>query len=342
MTTRSRSSGFTLLELVVVAALLGVLIQAVSTMMMTGGDAQEYAKRLNRATELSQEIVDRVRTEMVSCVRLFGNDTEGLANLALLDLAGAPVPLAGLRLPTPAPTEKVRVDTPGAEITGNTLFYARLAWSDHFVCSSGNAYMVDVYRWSYFYLTAEDGGPQPGSPLGLNLVHVRSEPLADGAAIDRIADPTDRAEFLQHLHDGTPDALGEAHDPCVVVWRRGDLPSVAGTLRMIDGSSGTLSNTPIGSRPSPWSVLRDEWELAGLLSYRHHSIATNYSFPSLGVGKFSVVSLSGDGFPHGFEVQTVGPSNGRKTLLHVVVVSTNRRGQPAWSDVQMVIDTHDL
>ena len=41
----------------------------------------------------------------VIAVRLFGNDAEGAANLALLDFAGAPTPLTGLRLPTVAPTE---------------------------------------------------------------------------------------------------------------------------------------------------------------------------------------------------------------------------------------------
>lgn len=335
-------SGFTLVELVVVSALLGMLVYAVSTLAVSGGEAQEYARRLNRATEITQDLVDQVRTEMVSCVRLFGNNAEGTANLAMLDLAGAPAPLAGLRLPTISPGDSIRPDTVGAEITGNTLFFARLAWTDRFECTSGNEYMVDVYRWNYYYLTPEDGGPAAGSPIGLNIVRIESEPLVDAASIDRIADPTDQAEVLMHLYDGTPDLSGDAHDPCVVVWRRGELPAAAGTFRMIDDSDGSLSASPIGSRPTPWSVLRAEANVPGLLSYRHHSVATNFARANFGVGKYAVATTAGAGFPHGFEIQTVGPSNGRQTVLHLVVCSTNRRGQWAWSDVQIVIDTRDL
>lgn len=337
-----RASGFTIVELVVVSALLGMLVYAVSTLAVSGSEAQEYARRLNRATEITQDLVDQVRSEMVSSVRVFGNDAEGTANLALLDLTGAPTPLAGLRLPTISPTVSIRADTAGSEITGNTLFFARLAWTDRFECTSGNQYMVDVYRWNYYYLTPEEGGPAPGSPIGLNIVRVESEPLIDGASIDRILLPNDHAEVLLHLHDGTPDLTGVSRDPCQMVWLRGELPSVLGTLRMIDESDGSLSDSPIGTRPSPWSILRAQPNVQGLLSYRHHSVATNFARSNFGVGRYAVSSAAGAGFPHGFEVQTVGPSNGRQTVLHLVVSSTNRRGQWAWSDVQVVIDTRDL
>ena len=336
------AAGFSVIELVIVTSLLGLMIYAVSTLAVNGGEAQEYARRLNRATEITQDVVDQVRTEMVSSVRLFGNDTEGLANRALLDLAGAPTPLTSSRLPTISPTDSIRPDTAGAEITGNSLFFARLAWSDRFECTSSNVYMVDVCRWCYYYLTVEDGGPMPGRPIGLNIVRIESEPLVDASSIDRIDDPTDQAEVLMHLANSTPDINGVRHDRCEVVWRRGQLPSVVGTLRMIDDTDGSLSDSPIGSRPSPWNVLRSQSNVQGLLSYRHHSVATNYARANFGVGRYSVATNSGTGFPHGFEVQTVGPSNGRQTVLHLVVSSTNRRGHWAWADTQVVIDSRDL
>jgi prepilin-type N-terminal cleavage/methylation domain-containing protein len=339
---RQPQAGFTLVELVVTSTLLGALVYAVSTLALNGGEAQEYARRLNRATEITQDLVDRVRTEMISSVRLFGNDAEGAANLAVLDLTGAPTPLTGLRLPTISPSESIRADTAGAEITGNSLFFARLAWLDRFTCVSGNTYMVDVHRWTYYYLTPEDGGPAAGNPIGLNIVSIDSEPLVDGAAIDRITNVTDQEEVLLHLAAATPDDDGVAHEACQVVWLRGQLPAVSGTFRQIDDTDGSLSLTPIAPRTAPWRVLRADVNASGLLSYRHHSIATNFARPSFGVGKFSVMSTAGAGFPHGFEVQTVGPSGGRQTMLHVVVASTNRRGQWAWSDMQVVIDSRDL
>ena len=139
---------------------------------------------------------------------------------------------------------------------------------------------------------------------------------------------------------GSPDATGASRTPCFVVWRRGALPSVAGTLRFIE-SGGVLDHDPGAGRPSPWSVLRAQVDVRGLLSYRHHSIATNFARANLGVSRYSVMDLP-HGFPHGFEVQVVGPATARQILAHIVLVSTRRRGQLAFSDVQVIMDTKDL
>lgn len=340
---RPPQAGFTLVELVVSAMLLGLMIFSVSTLAVSGGEAQEYARRLNRATEITHEVVEQMRTEMVSCVRIFGDTTEGTENQALLDLTGLPAALADLRLPTVSSTATVRPDTVGAEITGNTLFFAKLAWPDRFVCTTGNQYMVDIYRWVYYYMTPEEGGPVPDSPIGLNLVRWVSEPLIDAASIDRITDANDRAEVLLHLASASPDAEGVKHVPAVMVWQRGALPSVTGTLRMIDDNDGSLSNSPINGRPDPWNILQSTTDtLDTLLTYRHHSVGTIYAQANFGVGRFGIVNPVGGGFPHGFEVQVVGPATSRQTLLHLVVVSTNRRGHPAWSEVQVSVDSRDL
>ncbi len=338
----THADGFSLLELVVAAALLSIMALAVSTLSVSGANAQEYAARLNRVTELTQDVVDKMRLELVSSVRMFGNDAEGIGNLAMLDLTGAPAPLAGSRLPTVSPAASIRTDTVGSEITGNSLFFTKLAWTDRFVCTSGRDYLVDVYRWVYYYMSPADGGPTPDRMVGLNLVRIFSEPLADASSIDRITDTTDQAEVLMHLQGATADADGVAHTACNVVWRRGADPAVTGTFRQIDDSDGSLSDDPISGRPDPWEILRVEADVPGLLSYRHHSVATIYSQPSFGVGRYGVVSTAGSGFPHGFEVQVVGPSSARQVLLHLVLASTSRRGRPAWSNMQVVIDGRDL
>jgi type II secretory pathway pseudopilin PulG len=337
-----QASGFSLVELTVAAVLLALMVLAVANMSVAGADAQAYAARLNRVTELTQDVVDRMRLELVSSVRQFGNDAEGTGNLAVLDLAGAPPPLPGSLLPTISPAVTIHADTAGAPITGNSLFFAKLVWTDRFVCSSGNEYLVDVYRWVYYYLSADDGGPAPGRPTGLNLVRVVSEPLADASSVDRITDTSDQAELLMHLHDGTADANGIQHDPCDVVWRRGGDPAAIGTFRQIEQSDGSLLDDPADGRPDPWQILRMDAEVRGLLSHRHHSVATIYAQPNWGVGRYGIVTTAGSGFPHGFEVQVVGPSSARQVLLHLVVASTYRRGRGAWSDVQIVVDGRDL
>lgn len=339
-----RSGGFTLVELIIASTLLSMMVFAVATLSISGAEAQEYARRLTRATEITQDIVDDIRLELVSCVRVFGNDAEGNGNLALLDLVGAPAPIGSRLLPTVDANGEIRRDTTGAEITGNALFFTKLAWSDRFLCTSGNEYLIDVFRWIHYYLTPEEGGPAAGNSIGLNLVRVFSEPLVDGSAIDAITNPVDQAEVLLHLYQATPDALGNRHAPCQVVWMRGGDPTAAGTLREIDPNDGSLSETPLtaSGRPDPWRVLRAEPEVRGLLSYRHHSVATNFAPASQGVVRYGLASASSGGFPHGFEVQIAGPSSARQVLLHLVVASTNRRGHTAFSNIQVVVDARDL
>jgi len=339
---RSRSAGFSLVEVVTASFLLIAMLYAVTALSLSGTQASDLSHRLTRVSEVTQEIVDDMRLELVSSVRLFSNDAEGLACQAAFDIDGAPVPLGDQRLPTFLTNGTVRADTAGNEITGNILFFAKLAWSDRFVCTSTNEYIVDVLRWVGYYLTPEAGGPRSDRSTGLNLVRIISEPLVDAAGIEEITDPDDQAEVLLHLLEATPDANGAVHAACELVWRRGGLPSATGTFRQIEPGTGFLSDTPLAGRADPFEVERAVQDTEGLLYYRHHSVATNFARQSYGVGAFGITSQTGAGFPHGFEVQIAGPSSARQVLLHLVVVSTNSTGHVAWSNCQIVVDTRDI
>jgi hypothetical protein len=338
----SGEAGYSMIELVISSVLLAGMIYVVTSLSLSGGQAQEYSRRLNRVTEITQQLIDDMRLELVSSVRIFGNNAEGVANLAALDLQGAPPPLAGMLLPTVSANETVRTDTVGSEITGNSMFFAKLAWSDSYICTSSTEYLVDVYRWVYFYLTPESGGPDPSHPIGLNIVRIVSEPLINAASIDRITDPVDQAEVLLHLLNATADANGVTHDASEMVWIRGGLPAVSGTFRQIDPSDGSLSSNSIYPRPDPFEVARSDQTATGLLSYRHHSVASIYSLPVFGVGRYGLIDEGEGGFPHGFEIQVVGPSSARQVLIHMVNSSTQRSGHYAWSDMQVSVDARDL
>ncbi|MFM1873885.1 MAG: hypothetical protein RL398_3307 [Planctomycetota bacterium] len=341
-TARARrfEAGFSMIEMIVAALLLSLMILAVTTLAINGGDAQEYARRLNRSTEITQDLIDQLRMELLTSIRVFGNDQDGADHLDRLDLAGAPPLLAGSVLPTVSAVASIDADTVERALTGNSLFFARLGWTDRYRCTSGEEYLVDVYRWVYYYLTPEDGGPMAGRAIGLNLVRVESEPLVDGIGIDRISSSTDRAQVLRHLAQGTADVTGQARPKAAVVWLRDGDPATSGTFRQINESTGALSNSPSG-RPSPWTILRSESRVQGLLSYRHHSIATEFG-TTTPASRFGVRSTTGVGFPHGFEVQVVGPSSARQILIHFAVASTNQRGLTAYADQQVVLDVRDL
>ena len=337
-----RQRGFTLLEMIIAAVMLMMLSHMVTTMIISGQASTKYAERLNRVTEITQELIDDMQRELRSAVRLFENDALGLAYRARLEAWAVAVPINTSTLPLIRPTETFRKDLAGTEKTGNEMIFARSAWSDAFTCTSGNTYRLDTYRIVWFYMKTEGAGPQPPVPTGLNFCKWVSEPVVDGAQVDAITNAADQAEVLVHLVTQTADAGGAFHPKIEVAWRMGEDPSVVGTFRHIQ-TDGSMDNTPQLPRPNPWRLLRDPTlGSSGMLAYRWHSLASNYSMSNQGVGRFGIVnSAIGNGFPHGLEVQIIGPSAARQVLIHITLVSNNAGGQRAYFDLQAISDVRE-
>lgn len=334
--------GFTLLEVILSSTILTVMVFLMTTLSISGSDAQKYAERLNRTTEIAQRLLDDARQELISSVILFHDNTIGNAYKDLLDHSSTKTPITG-KLPKLETTEIFEKDpTSSLAKTGNELLFTRYAWSTVFETLAGNRYQIDVYRFVYYYLAEEEDGPQPGSPIGLNLVKWIGEAMVDGDQIDAIEDSTDRTEVLSHLVNQTADVNGKIHPSAEIVWLRGEDPSLPTTLRHIQ-PSGILMDDPQVPRSSIWKLYADAGHTEdGMLFFRHHSIATNYARTTLGVGRFGIQDMSGDGFPHGFELQMIGPASARQILLHMVLVGNNRQGQIPHARVQAIIDARDL
>lgn len=337
----NRQSGFTLVELALSAVILVVMVLVIGNLAATGTKAQEYAKRLNRVTEVGQDIADTMRLDLLSCVKLFGSAEAPNPMLAYLDLEGCPQPLEGSRLPLVSSTVDLVPDVGPTVSVGNSLFFGRLAWVDRYECASGNAYLVDVHRWVHYYLTPEGGGPRPGCSHGLNLVRFLSEPMADAEQVAAIP-AADRVEVLQHLRAGTPDAGGTVRDPVRLVWRRSPVEGESPFQEI--QSSGSLTGSP---STGSWRIRSAEGPPRGILSYRHHSVATNFcrfdgEESAAGVARWCSPSFVGMGFPHGFEVKVGGPSSGRKVAVNLVLVSTTVGGQLAWYRIQPVFDVREI
>jgi hypothetical protein len=60
------------------------------------------------------------------------------------------------------------------------------------------------------------------------------------------------------------------------------------------------------------------------------------------VGIFSRVDNTLPGFPHGFEVQLIGPAAARQLLIRLAVVSINRAGHRAYARNEVIQDCRDL
>lgn len=341
------AAGFTLLETMISTVILLMMVLLVATLSDSGSQAQRYAARITRATELGQDIVTEMRRYVASSVRLFHDDVDGRAYVALLDLAFGAQRLTG-RLPQMRPTAIFEQES-GTPITGNLLAFARHSWTDTYFCvTSGNSYGLDVFRICAYYLRPDGAGLVTGSSIGLNLCRYMSEPMVAGEQVDAITDPTDRAEVFQSLLKGrtTGDLVAQPdpiHPELQLVWRLNGTAGTVGTLREIDPGTLTLSNSPLPPRPGTWQIGRDRGHSSdGLLQYRHFSVATNWAPSAFRVGRFSTVSTAGEGFPHGFEVQFIGPASARQVLLRLAIVSTVRSSLPAWSATEMIQDCRDI
>lgn len=336
--------GFTLVETIIVLTVLVFLVSVMANLIINTSSTQKYIEQMARCTEVNQEIINDMRSELLTTVTLFEGGTLGDGYFKSLIYDPSSPPLGTSRQATLIANDTFQTETVSGALTGNVLMFAGQARTDEYTCLSSNTYRIDIYRIYCYYLTKEDGGPKPGTPIGLNLSRFVSEPLADGDQIDAMADATDRIEVLSHLANGTLDDAGEAHAITKLVWRRGRDIGILDTMREIDPSTGTLSSVPLGTRPvGAWKIFREPTKShRGLLHYRHFSIATNYGDDRLGVARFGKMSTTGDGFPHGFEVQIAGPSAARQVLVHISVVGTNRKGTKPHSDLRATVFVQDV
>ncbi len=341
MEARSKAEdGFTLLEVSMTMTILVGMILLVSQLLLTSNRAQDLAKRLSMTTEVNRDLLQDIRVEVSTSVQLFENSALGNSYMGMLDFTGEK-PAINSTLPTLDAAGNFRKEASARLLTGNTVLFARHDWTDEFICLSGKSYLVEVYRLVRYYLVEEDGGPAAGSLVGLNFCRWAGEPMVDGSQVDRIIDPVDRAEVLEHMRLGTPGVGGAQHPPAELVWRVGEDPAVLDTFKQIE-PGGTLSSSPLLPRSPIWTVLRDPVRSSDkLLFYNHFSVATNHASASASLGTFGVLDNSGDGFPHGFEVQVIGPSSGRQVLVHLILVST-RPGLLASSSQKLVVNSRDI
>ncbi len=335
--------GYTLLEVLISSVILVSMVLVVSSLSQSGSEAERYALRLTRATELGQEVMDDMRRGLASSVRVFHNDAIGTAYYGMIETTTASPRIAS-RLPMLRSNGIFEREPVGSPFTGNNLMFARHAWTDVYTVGSGRTYSLDVYRVYSYYLRADGDGLVVGSPIGLNFTRFVSEPMADGKQIDNVTDPTDLRDLLQLLNDGQASSAGPVVHPSVaVVWRMGEAPSLVGTLRQIDKSAWVLVNNPLPPRNAAWRLQRDPARSNdGMLYYRHHSVATNWSPPAYGVAQFGRIDSSGQGFPHGFEVQLIGPAAARQFLIRLTVLSINRAGHRAFSRGEIIQDCRDI
>ncbi|MCA8970326.1 MAG: prepilin-type N-terminal cleavage/methylation domain-containing protein [Planctomycetes bacterium] len=329
-----RDDGFTLIELIVVTALLVIMAGVVTSMANRGTEAQEFVRRSTKTTNKTQSIVAKIRDDVASSVRLMYDDSEGVSYLKGCDLTKFP-PIATTRLPVIKTTGGFGKDTVGNEFTGNCVAFVKQERTDAFDVSdsfsAAKIHRADIYR-IYLYYIHRHSSTHHKKDSDLDLVRWRSVSLVDWKQCETLSNE-ERKRLFVHLYEGTnPDEPDHPFAPARLVWEQGlSFPSA---IRIIesDGATSTPPSgflIPEGKQRVKSSMLRN----VGL------GVAPNSAGPTKGIGRFAVVDVD---WPNGFEVQVAGPASARQVMMHFSLVSNRGMKINNYVDLAAVAETRDL
>lgn len=329
--------GFLEVEIIIVGILILVMSAAVALMVVRAQRAQGYLERSALVTNAAQSVLESIRSAVSSSARIFHADAQGQAYLAGLDrstVAG----LDSVRLPIVDSDGIFKTDQTGNEITGNLLLFAKHDRTDSFDVGSGPPELVrvNVYRLHAYYLRRIPGKDIHAEVDSLDLVSWVSEPLVDRDQAMQIPDPAKRAALLAHLYAGTNPVEPQYPYPAArLLWRIGDGFSTAFARINADGSTSGVSVS--------FKVPMDEQRSRpDQLEYRKLAVTSNVAGSDRGVPAFGLIDNANDGFPHGFEVQVIGPASARQVLIRLTLVSGHQGAERAWMTVQSLADARDL
>jgi type II secretory pathway pseudopilin PulG len=334
---RTWERGVSLVEVIIVTALMFAIAGVVSQLTLRTHQAQRYAEKSVQLTGLTQELIELVRKDVSGSTRFFVGDAEGISYWGELDLSMAPPYTWQLPvLDTDGIFEK---DSLGNVKTGNALFFALLERSDTFDAGDLTPHVVriDIFRFVAYYLRRTDGGDPKGSSSGLDLVKWVSQPVADLAQVEEVTDPDELKRLFLHFYAGSNPLEPEfPYPPVRYLWKQSEPIATAFKEILYDGSLNDLD-------PASWNIPIDpSRSTLGLLEAKGYGIASNQAGEPRGIAAFGLRDDSSLGFPHGFETQIVGPASARQILLHLTTVSTRSPETRCWGNITGIAETRDL
>jgi type II secretory pathway pseudopilin PulG len=302
-----RAAGFTILEMVVTTAILGLTTLVIERTISSVTDAERSMRAIRNTADRCQVASYHLRDEVTSARRLFQSDTVGNAYLAKLGLpAGLPM-LPGARLPVFDETKSLGPDTVGSPKTGNILLFTRD--TDPVPCIADpvakKVRLVDAYRFVCIYLTVSTRTLVVGGAPALDLVEWKSERFPSYAQVASIANATERTNVVKDLYDRhNVDYLWDSTKP------------VTTAFFAIDGA-GNISATATNPSqiPEDRNVSSGGRFVVGNLGVARTDMTSKLRQPVFTVESPSVWT------PHGFEVQA---SQGRVPAHQTTIVATTR------------------
>lgn len=329
-----RQSGFTLIELIIVSSLIVIMAGAVTVMANRGTEAQQFVRTNTKMSNKVRGIVDKIRDDVASSVRLLYDDSEGKSYLKWLDL-GHKDPIGTTRLPV-VKSAGFGKDATSESFTGNCIAFVKQERTDKFDVSSPfdeeKIVRTDIYRIYVYYLHKIDKGGMQAKESDLDLVRWRSVPLIDWKQQESLTNAA-RERLLQHLYLGSnPWEPERPYPPAKIIWETGK--EFTDAFRLVD-QDGDWEWPPSGFKLPAGKQKKK----ASLLQLAKLGVARNKVGVEKGIARFTHIAPN---WPNGFEVQIAGPASARQVLMHFTLVGNRGKKMNSVVDLLAIAETRDL
>jgi prepilin-type N-terminal cleavage/methylation domain-containing protein len=326
---RPRQCGYTMLEIVVVVAMISLLALAAERTLKAMQDTEDNLQATRRVERRGEELAYEVRNQVSSSRKLFYRGSIGDSYLHVLGITRFP-PAPGTRLPLPEEATPLGPDLPGVPRTSDMLLFAREA--DPFVCSAdpaqGKVRYIDVYRFVCIYPT-EDASQRVltrDAKPPRDLVIWTSIGYPSYAEVMAIQDPVERATVVKHLY---------LDYGCNHLWNTEALASEG--FFAIDGSGAISATADPGV-----VVAEDVVRSPGPRLLRAH-VQLARTDPGSAVRRAVMTRDDPNSWaPDGFEVKIGGSSSQRQVWLRLTVESQSRTTSEVVHAVTLIATTRDF
>ena len=343
-TSPSPLRGFTFVETLIALVVIMAGFWAFYEVMVRSSDANDYVMAFNSLCATTQSVVNDIREDLSVAKLVFHNDTVGQSYRT-----GAAFPsnfalLGQSLLPGAQDGGIFQKDTSATSNTGNILLFVRTEQAylgSLRYCTDINKsrpVRIDFYRLVAYYLSKISGARIGGAANSLNLVRASSTVYADYMQVTTIIDPVPAQ---------TPDLKMEAVKDLYnnygirYLWDTTAAANAAFYAITPQGASFQIAATPDANYHPALSAPN---EYIRNLRYKHASVSWNTGSAlrsPVAVPAFGWVSATGDGFPHGFEVQVIGMSGARQTLVCLTLARQIPAQRIAAHRAQIIISSKD-
>ena len=374
---RLSDKGWTLIELMLVTALIGIIVPSITALFTKLAQAMASDEMHLQLLTLNEQTQLRLHERLIAGRHLCQNNASGTAYLTKVTaglssgtatnypvLGGSKLPLVQPFAPVPTPNTFSPVYATRANF-GNCLLFAVYDFPQTFgnpmkkyaapatIAGAGITYgaggpatfIMNLYRFYYYYLTSAN----PKTIRGVatyRLMEWQSIQYADYNELADISDGTLRQEIINWLatagnvNPGSSVAVTCAWDPTA-----SDPTSNA----FYSLSAATSVASPINPGSIAEAVVTPLTRItSGILSQGFsYGIGPNeamFADSPADVPQYAVSGTSGAAtqFPGGFEVGVSGNSAGRQVLIRSLLVAKGAAPRVSWNDQTMVHNMRDV